>query len=80
MAIKSGVTEVEGLVTQALPNTMFKVKLDDTAPEDLAGQEILCTLSGKMRLYRIRVMPGDRTKIEITEYDHARGRITFRYK
>ena len=80
MAIKSGVTEVEGVVTQALPNTTFKVKLDDEAPEDLAGQEVLCTLSGKMRLYRIRVMPGDRTKIEITQYDHTRGRITFRYK
>ena len=80
MAIKSGVTEVEGVVTQALPNTTFKVKLDDEAPEDLAGQEVLCTLSGKMRLYRIRAMPGDRTTIEIPEYDHTRGRITFRYK
>ena len=80
MAIKDGVIEVEGMVTQALPNATFRVKLDDTAPKDLAGQEILCTLSGKMRLYHIRVMPGDRTKVEMSDYDHTRGRITFRSK
>lgn len=80
MAPKPGVSEAEGVVTQALPNTMFRVKLDKTAPEDLADQEILCTLSGKMRLYRIRVMPGDRAKVEISDYDHSRGRIVFRYK
>ena len=80
MTTKSGVIEVEGTIIQALPNTTFKVKLDDNAPEDLAGQEVLCTLSGKMRLYRIRVMPGDRTKLELTHYAHTRGRITFRYK
>ena len=80
MASKKGVTEVEGVVTEALPNTMFRVKLDDSAPNDLAGQEILCTLSGKMRLYRIRVMPGDKAKAEVSDYDHSRGRIVFRYK
>ncbi len=80
MTIKSGVIEVEGIITQALPNTMFRVKLDDTSPNDLGGQEILCTLSGKMRLYHIRVMPGDKIKVEISDYDHSRGRITFRYK
>ena len=80
MTPKSGVIEVEGVITQALPNTMFRVKLDESAPDDLAGQEILCTLSGKMRMYRIRVMPGDKAKIEISEYDLTRGRITYRYK
>jgi len=80
MTSKKGVIEVEGVVTQALPNTMFRLKLDDDAPEDLGGQEILCTLSGKMRMYRIRVMPGDRAKAEVTQYDHNRGRIVFRYK
>ncbi len=80
MTTKNGVIEVEGVVTQALPNTTFRVKLDDSAPEDLAGQEILCTLAGKMRLYRIRVMPGDKAKIELSDYDHTKGRITFRYK
>lgn len=72
--------EVEGTVTQALPNTMFRVKIDETAPEEWRGKEILCTLSGKMRMYRIRVMPGDRTRILVTPYDEKRGRIIFRYK
>ena len=80
MAPKKGVIEVEGAITEALPNTMFRVKVDEDAPEDLAGQELLCTLSGKMRMYRIRVMPGDRAKVEVSNYDHSRGRIVFRYK
>ena len=74
------IIEVEGTVTQALPNTMFRVKVDENAPEDWQGKELLCTLSGKMRLYRIRVMPGDRAKVEVTPYDLKRGRIIFRYK
>lgn len=48
--------------------------------EELAGREILCTLSGKMRLYRIRVIPGDKVKIELTSYDKNRGRIVYRLK
>lgn len=80
MPKRQEVIEVEGTVTQALPNTMFRVKLDENAPEDWQGREILCTLSGKMRMYRIRVMPGDRTKIQVTPYDEKRGRIIFRYK
>lgn len=80
MASKKGVIEVEGFVTQALPNTMFRVKLDADAPKDLKGNEILCTLSGKMRMYRIRVMPGDKVKLEISDYDQSRGRIVFRQK
>jgi translation initiation factor IF-1 len=64
----------EGVVTEALPNTMFRVKLDK---ED---REILCTLSGKMRMYKIRVLPGDRVKLEMTPYDENRGRITYRSK
>lgn len=80
MASSKGVTEVEGEITQALPNTMFRVKLSASAPEDLAGQEILCTLSGKMRMYHIRVMPGDQVKVEISSYDLSRGRIVFRQK
>jgi translation initiation factor IF-1 len=80
MPKRQEITEVEGVVTQALPNTMFRVKLDDKAPEELQGKEILCTLSGKMRMYRIRVMPGDRAKVEVTPYDPNKGRIVFRYK
>lgn len=72
--------EVNGVVTQALPNTMFRVELEADAPEKLGGKELLCTLAGKMRLYRIRVMPGDRVKIQMSSYDHNRGRIVFREK
>ena len=65
---------VTGVVTDALPNTLFRVKLDST------NEEILAYLSGKMRMYRIRVMPGDKVKVEITPYDESRGRIIFRHK
>lgn len=77
---KPQVSVFEGDIIEALPNTMFRVILDDSSPDDFAGKEILCTLSGKMRLYRIRVMPGDRVKVEMTPYDDKRGRITFRTK
>ncbi len=63
--------EVSGVISEALPNTTFKVKLED-------GREILAHLAGKMRLYRIKVMPGDRVKMEMSPYDTNRGRITFR--
>lgn len=65
--------EEEGIVTEALPNTMFRVKLDK-------GKEILCYLSGKMRMYRVKVMPGDRVKAELTPYDDKKGRIVYRLK
>lgn len=80
MPVKPEPLEVEGTILQALPNTMFRVKIDDQAPEDLRSTVILCTLSGKMRIYRIRVMPGDRAKILVSPYDQKRGRIIFRYK
>jgi translation initiation factor IF-1 len=73
-------TEVQGIVTEALPNTMFRVQVDSDAPEDYADRELLCTLSGKMRMYRIRVMPGDKVMAEVTPYDKNRGRITYRKK
>lgn len=72
--------QVEGVISEALPNTMFRVVLDDQAPEDLANQTILCTLSGKMRMYKIKVMPGDMVKCEVSPYDTSRGRIVFRSK
>jgi len=65
--------EVEGVVTEALPNTMFRVKLKD-------GRVVLCHLSGKMRMHRIRVMPADKVEVEMTPYDETRGRIVYRYK
>ncbi|OGV95987.1 translation initiation factor IF-1 [Microgenomates group bacterium RBG_16_45_19] len=72
------ILELEGIITEALPNTMFRVQVAPSAPEEYQGRTILCTLSGKMRLYRIRVMPGDEVRLEMTPYDKDRGRITYR--
>ena len=68
---KNQMTEVNGVVSEALPNTQFRVTLED-------GREILAHLAGKMRLYRIRVMPGDKVKLEMSPYDTDKGRITYR--
>ena len=68
-----GSFEKDGVVTEALPNTLFRVKLsDDTI--------VLCHLSGKMRMHFIKILPGDRVRIEMTPYDLAKGRILYRYK
>ncbi|HET7088052.1 MAG TPA: translation initiation factor IF-1 [Anaerolineae bacterium] len=64
---------VEGTVIEALPNTMFKVKLDN-------GHEVLGYLSGKMRRHYIRILLGDRVKLELSPYDLNKGRITFRFR
>ncbi len=68
---KEDVIEVEGEVIEALPGTMFKVKLTN-------GHEVLATLSGKMRKFYIRVLLGDRVRIELSPYDLTRGRISRR--
>lgn len=65
------VIEVNGVISEALPNTTFRVELED-------GREIIAHLAGKMRLYRIRVMPGDKVKVQMTPYDDKKGRIVFR--
>jgi translation initiation factor IF-1 len=65
--------EAEGTVTEALPGTQFRVELDN-------GHEVLAYLSGKMRKYYIRILLGDRVRVELTPYDLTRGRITYRYK
>jgi len=62
-----------GVVLEALPSTNFRVKLDDDG-------EILCHLSGKLRLYRIKILPGDRVTVETSPYDETRGRIVYRGK
>lgn len=67
-------TQVEGVVVEALPNATFRVKLDNS------DKIILCHLAGKMRMYRIRVLPGDKVKIEQTPYDEEKGRIVYRIK
>jgi translation initiation factor IF-1 len=64
--------EVEGTVIELLPNTQFKVKLDN-------DHEVLAYLSGRMRKYYIRILLGDRVRVEMTPYDLSRGRITYRY-
>ena len=72
--------QAAGEVTEALPNTMFRVIIAEDAPETIKNKTLLCTLSGKMRIYRISVMPGDRVKVEVSPYDLSRGRITYREK
>ena len=69
----SGTTEFDGQVLENLPNTMFKIQLAD-------GRMILCTLSWKMRMNHIKILPGDKVKVEMTPYDVDRGRIVYRTK
>lgn len=68
-----GTFEVNGEVLENLPNTLFRVKLED-------GSVVLCHLSGKMRINYIKILPGDKVRLEMTPYDKTKGRITFRYK
>jgi len=70
---KKDAIEVEGVVTEALPNAMFKVELDN-------GHKVLAHISGKMRINFIRILPGDRVLIELSPYDFSRGRIVYRFK
>jgi translation initiation factor IF-1 len=70
---KKDVIEAVGIVTEALPNAMFRVKLD-------TGHEVLAHISGKMRMYYIRILLGDRVQVELSPYDLTRGRITYRFK
>lgn len=65
--------EVEGTVVEALPSTQFRVELEN-------GHKVLAYLSGKMRKYYIRILLGDRVRVEISPYDLTRGRITYRFK
>ena len=64
--------EVDGEIVETLPNAMFKVVLDN-------GHEVLAHVSGKMRMHYIKILPGDKIKLELSPYDLSRGRITFRY-
>ncbi len=74
--------EVEGTVTEVLPNTLFRVRLDKvTELPELVGRVILAHISGKMRRYFIKLMVGDRVRLEMSpKYDLDKGRITFRLK
>jgi translation initiation factor IF-1 len=63
----------DGTILEALPNAQFKVKLDN-------GHELLAHVSGKMRMFYIKILPGDRVAVEMSPYDLTKGRITYRYK
>jgi translation initiation factor IF-1 len=65
--------EVTGMVLETLPNAMFRVALDN-------GHKVLAHISGKMRMHYIKILPGDKVRIELSPYDLARGRITYREK
>ncbi len=70
---KEEAIEVEGTVLEPLPNAMFKVELEN-------GHKVLAHISGKMRLHFIRILSGDKVKVQLSPYDLTRGRITYRYK
>jgi translation initiation factor IF-1 len=70
---KEELIETEGTIIEALPNAMFRVKLEN-------GHVVLAHVSGKMRMNFIRILPGDKVKLEVSPYDLTRGRITFRIK
>jgi translation initiation factor IF-1 len=68
-----GSIEIDGVVKESLPNTLFRVELEN-------GSIVLCHLSGKMRMHFIKILPGDRVRVEMTPYDKTKGRITYRNK
>jgi translation initiation factor IF-1 len=70
---KQGVIEFEGTIRESLPNAMFRVELDN-------GHKVLAHISGKIRKNFIKILPGDRVRVELTPYDLTRGRITYRIK
>lgn len=70
---KEDAIEVEARVVEPLPNAMFRVVMD-------TGHKVLAHVSGKMRMHRIRILPGDRVTVELSPYDLTRGRITYRFK
>ncbi len=70
---KQGPITMDGVITETLPNAMFKVKLDN-------GHEVLAVISGKMRMHYIKILVGDKVTVEMSPYDLTKGRITYRYK
>ena len=70
---KEDAIELEGTVVEPLPNAMFKVELEN-------GHQVLAHISGKMRMHYIKILPGDKVKVEMNLYDLSMGRISFRYK
>ncbi len=70
---KEDAIELQGVVTEPLPNAMFRVELEN-------GVSVLCSISGKIRMNYIRILPGDKVTVELSPYDLTRGRITYRFK
>ena len=70
---KQGSIELDGTIKEALSNAMFRVELEN-------GHEIIAHISGKMRMNYIKILPGDKVKVELSPYDLTKGRITYRYK
>lgn len=77
--LKPGEYEVEGVVLEALPSLTYRVSIT-SGQDHLIGKEILAKVSGQMKMFKIKVMPGDGVKVLMTQYDEKRGRITFRSK
>ena len=71
--VHAGAIEFSGIVKEVLPNMLFRVEIE-------GGKVVLCHLSGKMRIHFIKILPGDRVRVEMTPYDPDRGRITYREK
>ncbi len=71
--LKKDEIEIEGTISENLPNTTFRVETTD-------GKQFLCVMSGRMRLHHIRVLPGDRVRFVVTPYDREKGRITYKLK
>ena len=70
---KQAVIEQDGVIVESLSNAMFRVELE-------IGQKIICNIAGKMRMHYIKILPGDKVKVEMSPYDLTKGRIVFRYK
>ena len=79
MSDKVDIFEIEGEILESLPNMTFRVTVT-TGPENMIGKTILCTLAGKMRMFKIRVLIGDKIKADVSKYDPSKGRITFRVR
>ena len=80
VANKESAIEVEGVVAEALPNASFRVKIESLSAPGAPPHIVLASVSGKIRLNFIRILPGDRVKLELSPYDLTRGRIVYRYK
>ena len=79
MSDKQDIFEIEGEILESLPNMTFRVTAT-AGPENMIGKAILCTLAGKMRMFKIRVLIGDKIKADVSKYDPSKGRITFRVR